>query len=199
MEADESCGDSCIRRAAPRRECRGHRDRLDLGVLYSGARASDRRSSVSRPVSPVAWNEAASQDLEHELHRLHEIWNSGDIASLKKYIIGDPVLPTFELDPLTHEAIKLSSKSELDAFVATTISAQGDRNLKTRLAEPITRCRATATWGVCTEECTVSYLRIDTDETVAVDHLRSTQIAVKTADGWQWIQWQMSDSSRRNQ
>lgn len=162
-----------------------------MNHMNHGALSAPRASGVP---SDIPWNEAASRELEVELHRLHEIWNTGDIASLKKFIIGDDVLPTFELDPRSHQAITLSSKEDLDRFVSNITTTQVNRNVVTRLDAPVVRCHATTTWGVCTEECTVNYDRADTGERLAVDKLRATQIAVKTADGWRWIQWHMSDT-----
>jgi len=140
----------------------------------------------------VQWDEAASLELERELHRLHDIWNSGDIASLRKYIIGDAVLPTFELNPRNHTPIKISSSADFDQFIADVISAQQDRNIVTELEHPGLRCRATTTWGICTEECTVNYKNASDGKRFATDKLRATQVAVRTPEGWRWIQWHMS-------
>lgn len=142
----------------------------------------------------LPWDEKYSKDLEVSLHELHEVWNTGDIAALKKYIIGDDVLPTFELDPRTHQPIRLGSKAELDEFVSKVATTQDDRNLVTELDPPTVRCRATATWGFCTEECSVKY-KAQSGELLGTDKLWSTQIAVNTEKGWRWVQWHMSDAT----
>ncbi len=139
----------------------------------------------------VQWDTKSSQDLEASLHHLHQIWNTGDFDALKKYIIGDDVTPTFELDPGTHKAIKLQSKADLDRFMTKVQTVQNESNVVTELDVPKVHCRATATWGYCTEECTVKYKK-KSGELVHVDELLSTQIAVNTKDGWRWIQWHMS-------
>jgi hypothetical protein len=143
----------------------------------------------------VVWSETASRELEAELHRLHEIWNEGNTRDLRKYIIGDEVLPTFELDP----------RSQSPNYVADTRgsrSLRGGRYPKSggpqphdQARQPTVRCRAMETWGICTEECTVYYNQAETGQRLATDNLRATQVAIKTADGWRWIQWHMSDSS----
>src|ERR1051325_3498441 len=79
----------------------------------------------------VQWDAEASRELEAEVHRLHKIWNSGDIASLKKYIIGDSVLPTFELEPNTHNPIKLQSKADFERFIGNVLTAESDTKLVT--------------------------------------------------------------------
>jgi hypothetical protein len=55
---------------------------------------------------------------------------------------------------------------------------------------PKMNCRATATFGVCTEECTVR-LKMP-DGTERVDHLFGTGTAIKTDGAWKWVQWHMS-------
>jgi hypothetical protein len=141
----------------------------------------------------VQWDEASSRELERELHRLHDIWNAGDIASLRKYIIGDAVLPTFELDPRNHTPITISSSADFDSFIANVIKVQKDSNIVAELEHPGLRCRATTTWGICTEECTVHYKNATDGKRIATDKLRATQVAVRTPEGWRWIQWHMSN------
>ncbi len=151
---------------------------------------------ASAPVSSdgLPWDEKYSRELEASLHELHEVWNTGDIAALKRYIIGDDLLPTFELDPRTHQATKLDSKAALDQFVSKVVTTQDNRNLVTELDPPKVHCRATSTWGVCTEECTVKY-KAHSGELLGTDRLWSTQVAVNTDKGWRWIQWHMSDAT----
>jgi len=151
------------------------------------------QASATERSGLVEWDAAASRSLEAELHRLHDIWNTGNIAALNQYVIGDAVLPTFELDPRTHRPIKLDSKGAIDDFIVQNVNTQADSSLVTELEHPAVRCRATATWGICTEECSVRYKR--DGETVAIDKLWSTQIAVMTDKGWRWIQWHMSNAS----
>jgi hypothetical protein len=162
--------------------------------MHDHAAAAAPMANQSARLNEIQWDEKASKDLEASLHKLHEIWNTGDIASLKQYIIGDSWIPTFELDPKTHQPIKLESKADLDGFIARTLTAQDDRKLVTELDMPKLRCRATATWGFCTEECSVKY-KAQTGELLGTDKLWSTQIAINTPEGWRWIQWHMSDAS----
>lgn len=148
------------------------------------------------PVGDVAWDAEASADLKRALHDLHETWNTGDISSLKEFMIGDDVLVTFELDPRTHRPIALTSKAEIDAFISNIDASQVEDNLVTKLDHPELRCRATATWGVCTEQCKVYFSDKETGDVVATDHLISTQVAVKVDGDWRWIQWHMSQAGR---
>ena len=140
---------------------------------------------------PVAWNEKASAELERTLHSMHEIWNSGDIKALKNMIVGDDVLVTFELDPDTHAPIRLRSKADIDRFVDNIVKAIDKDADLTQLEMPSLRCRATDSFGVCTEECTIHF-KDSAGKIVRTDKLWSTAVAVKYPDGWKWIQWHMS-------
>lgn len=171
-------------------------EKAPIATEISGSHAGHVAAAAVAPSGQsgeVEWDAKYAKDLEASLHHLHEIWNTGDIESLKKFIIGDDVTPTFELDPGTHKAIKLESKADFDRFISKVQTVQDDRNVVTELDMPKMHCRATATWGFCTEECTVKYKK-KSGELVGVDKLLSTQVAVNTKDGWRWIQWHMSDA-----
>lgn len=169
-------------------------EKASMASKHDHATAGPALPSLSTRAGEVQWDEKYSKELEASLHQLHEIWNTGDIASLKQFIIGDDFLPTFELDPRTHQPIKLESKADLDGFISKVLTTQDDRKLVTELDTPKVKCRATATWGFCTEECSVKY-KAQTGELLGTDKLWSTQIAINTAKGWRWIQWHMSDAS----
>lgn len=146
----------------------------------------------AEPVPTIAfeWDEAASRELEHELHRMHDVWNENKIKTLKGLMIGDDELVTFELDPETHQPVRLRSKRDIDNFVDQTVSVINKDGGSSELEMPALNCRATKTFGVCTEECKVHITKADGTE--FIDELWSTNVAVKTDQGWRWIQWHMS-------
>lgn len=167
-------------------------------LLAAAPAAADPHHGAAAPMAAAElagfkWDAAASADLEAELHRLHKLWNDGDIATLKTLIVGDPSLPTFELDVATHKPIRLVGKADIDRFIGQATTKDASSGIRVELENPVTACRATDGVGVCTEECTVRY-RDAKGSVVATDHLRSTQIAVKTEQGWRWIQWQMANT-----
>jgi hypothetical protein len=140
------------------------------------------------------WDEQASKELTAALHHTHEVANAGDIAALKQSYIGDNALVTFELDPDNATPIALRSKKEIDAHldrVSAGINAEGTLNLE----GPKMSCRATATFGVCTEECTVRLKKADGTE--HVDHFFGSGTAVKINGEWKWVQWHMSVGAPR--
>jgi len=135
------------------------------------------------------WDDTASKELMMALHHTHEVANAGDIEAVKKSYIGDNVLVTFELDPDNATPVALKSKKEIDAHlsrVSAAINSEGTLNLD----GPKMQCRATATFGICTEECTVRLKKPDGSE--HVDHFFGSSTAVKVGGEWKWVQWHMS-------
>jgi len=148
----------------------------------------------SKAKSTVQWDEQASKELMAALHRTHEEANAGDIAALKQSYIGDNALVTFELDPDNATPVALRSKKEIDAHldrVSAGINAEGTLTLD----GPKMSCRATASFGVCTEECTVRLKKADGSE--HVDHFFGSGTAVKVGGEWKWVQWHMSVGAPR--
>jgi hypothetical protein len=113
---------------------------------------------------------------------------------VKHSYIGDNALVTFELDPDNATPIALRGKKEIDAHldrVFAGIKAEGTLNLD----GPKMNCRATSTFGVCTEECTVRLKMADGSE--HVDHFFGSSTAVKVGGEWKWVQWHMSVGAPR--
>ncbi|HSR53292.1 MAG TPA: hypothetical protein VLV83_20905 [Acidobacteriota bacterium] len=158
---------------------------LVAGLAWAG--------SSSAPDTSVDWDPEATQELQKALHEMHHIWNTGDITGLKKQIIGDDVLVTFELDPVTHKPIRLGSKKDLWSFVDDIVDDIEQESAISFLGKPVLNCRATDSFGVCTEECSVKVSMPSGVE--EHHHLWSTATAVKLADGWKFIQWHMSIGS----
>ena len=139
------------------------------------------------------WDDQASKELMAALHHTHEVANAGDIKAVKESYLGDSALVTFELNP-DNTPVALRSKKEIDAHldrVSTGINAEGTLNLD----GPKMNCRATATFGVCTEECTVRLKKADGTE--QVDHFFGSGTAVKIGGEWKWVQWHMSVGAPR--
>src|SRR5262245_25953234 len=72
------------------------------------------------PAGGDIWNARASAELTTALHKMHEVWDTGDIRVLKQVVLGDDTLVTFELDPKTHTPIRLASKNDLFFFKQET-------------------------------------------------------------------------------
>lgn len=151
-------------------------------------------NTIGTAKDTAQWDEAASKELTAALHHTHEVANAGDIKTLKQSYIGDDRLVTFELDPDNATPVSLRSKTEIDAHldkVNTGLSEQGTLFLD----GPKMNCRATPTFGVCTEECTVRLKKPDGTE--QVDHFFGSGTAVKVGGEWKWVQWHMSVGAPR--
>lgn len=174
------------------------RSGMTLALVFLAAATllwvANAQTAGSRAKDTVKWDEQASKELMAALHRTHEEANAGDIAALKQSYIGDNALVTFELDPDNATPVALRSKQEIDAHldrVSAGINAEGTLTLD----GPKMNCRATATFGVCTEECTVRLKKSDGSE--HVDHFFGSGTAVKMGGEWKWVQWHMSVGSPR--
>lgn len=142
----------------------------------------------------VQWDDRASKELAAALHHTHEVANSGDIKALKKLMIGDDALVTFELASDQMTPVPLRGKAEIDKHLDAVnegVSAAGTLSLDM----PKMNCRATGTFGVCTEECTVRLKKADGSE--QVDHFFGTGTAVKLNGEWKWVHWHMSVGGQR--
>jgi hypothetical protein len=139
------------------------------------------------------WNPRTAVELTEAMHRMHTVWDSGNQAALKAVILGDDALVTFELDPKTHEPIRLASKGALDKFVDEIVSDQRATNATFRLETPVVNCKGLDNFGVCTEECVVHVTM--PNGVKEVHRLWSTATAVKHQGEWKWIQWHMSNAA----
>ena len=138
----------------------------------------------------VQWDAKASAEVAHALHQMHEMWNRGDMEAVKNVIAGDSALVTFELSADNKTPIALRSRDEILAFMKKVTVETGADGTQYKMDMPTMNCRATASFGVCTEECTVHLMR--NDKTIRTDKLFGTSVAVKHSDGWKWVQWHMS-------
>jgi hypothetical protein len=139
---------------------------------------------------PVEWSSQASAEVAHALHEMHEMWNRGDMEAVRKVIAGDDVLVTFDLESDNKSAVALRSRDEILAFMARVETDTGQAGTSYEMEMPKMNCRATGAIGICTEECRVHLKR--SGETVRIDKLFGTSVAVKYPDGWKFIQWHMS-------
>jgi len=171
--------------------CGGISVALALAAAMALWIASPRRGTAK---DTAQWDDKESRELMAALHHSHDVANAGDIEALKQAYIGDHGLVTFELDPDNATPVALRSKKEIDAHlsrVSAGINAQGTLFLD----GPKMKCRATETFGICTEECTVRLKKADGTE--QVDHFFGSGTAVKIGGEWKWVQWHMSVGAPR--
>jgi len=157
-------------------------------VVFSAASAV--AASDSLTPATVQWDAKATQEVAHSLHYMHQVWNAGDMEAVKKVIAGDDVLVTFELGADNKTPVTLRSREEIIAFMKGVDTQTANVGENYEMEMPKMNCRATSTFGVCTEECSVHLVK--QGKTERVDKLFGTAVAVKYPDGWKWIQWHMS-------
>ncbi|HEX8185791.1 MAG TPA: nuclear transport factor 2 family protein [Blastocatellia bacterium] len=166
---------------------------LAMTILFTAGAlfmVAPQTTSGDSPKSPVKWDDRAAQELTKEFHQIHHLWNSGDIEALKKKMIGDDVLITFELGSDNRTGVTLRSREDVSKFIDKIAKESSGTEGTYWLDMPKMNCRATSDFGVCTEECTVYFKKTAGGE--KVDKLFGTAVAVKYPDGWKWIQWHMS-------
>src|SRR5262245_38493856 len=97
---------------------------ITASLLLTGTLGAGGASKASTHNGPNArpWNDAASRELAAALHHLHEVANSDDRVELKRLILGDEALTTFELTGNNRTPVTLRSKLEIDAFIEGTVS-----------------------------------------------------------------------------
>ena len=160
-----------------------------LVLLTAGTLAwSAKPTSSSTAGGAVEWNAGTAKDLATAFHHLHMAWNEGDYTTVKKLIVGDDALVTFDIGD-DAKPVALRSKKDIDAFFDGLVKNAASERGTYVLDMPQMNCRATQNFGVCTEECTVHY---KVGKTERIDHFFGTGVAVKQADGWKWIQYHIS-------
>jgi len=140
----------------------------------------------------VNWNAAEGKALEQELIKLHEALNAMDLDAIKREVIGDDVLVTFDVDPDTLKPIKLTSQDDIIRYTQRFFDSLKKTGATSKAEHPMIACRATSTFGACTEECKVKLILADGSQ--QEQQLRATVLAVKQGGNWKFIQWHMSEA-----
>lgn len=140
--------------------------------------------------SNVEWDDQAAEEVRLMLRRMHRAWNEGDLESMKRYVMEDGFVGTFELTA-DEEPVVLESRQELLAFIGNLVA-----NVNTSGAHAETsprsshRVLATSTFAICTEESDLIERYPDGSRYV-LPH-RGTSVLAKTVDGWKFVHWHVS-------
>lgn len=142
------------------------------------------------PTQTVHWDDKAADEVAHLLHRMHQAWNDGDLDFIKRSVADEGFVGTFELTGNEQPAV-LNSRQELLAFVEKLIADQNASGSRTEASPNRThQVRATSTFAICTEECDLIERQADGSRHV-LPH-RGTSALAKTADGWKFVHWHVS-------
>jgi hypothetical protein len=151
------------------------------------------KAALAAPADPaqtVQWDENAGEEVMMLLHRMHHAWNDGDLDFIKRSVAEEGFVGTFELTGDETPAV-LNSRQELVAFVERLVTDMKTTGVRTEASPNRThQVRATSTFAICTEECDLIERHPDGSRHV-LPH-RGTSALAKTADGWKFVHWHVS-------
>jgi ketosteroid isomerase-like protein len=163
-------------------------------TITGGAATKGEKAQVSEADDAVMRRDVRAENaIIESMHRLHIAFDNRDIVTISDYIADDDFLFVYELDP-SGRPVKLNSKAELLAWLHNMFKEFGQQNARTEAREPVMTARATATFGMVTEECKLKILM--PDGTIQLEALRATAVARKGHDGWKFTHWHMSPSAQ---
>lgn len=168
---------------------------LGIGAAVASAAtfAGNAAFAATAPVDPgktVQWDATAEEEVMVLLHRMHHAWNDGDLEFIKRSVADEGFVGTFELTG-NEQAAVLNSRQELVAFIEKLVADQVASGARAEASPNRThQVRATATFAICTEECDLVERQADGSRHV-VPH-RGTSALAKTADGWKFVHWHVS-------
>lgn len=169
------------------------RNILGIGAAVASAVFAGKASLAAAPLGggeTVQWDEAAAEEVAALLHHMHHAWNAGDLAFIRQSVAEEGFVGTFELTG-NEQAAVLNSRQELLAFVEKLIADQNASGSRTEASPNRShQVRATSTFAICTEECDLIERQADGSRH-ALPH-RATSALAKTADGWKFVHWHVS-------
>ncbi|MFD4673334.1 nuclear transport factor 2 family protein [Lentzea sp. NPDC058450] len=134
-------------------------------------------------------DEAAELEVRGFLADLQVAYSRGDIDYILNTIADD--FTTYELIAVNGVPLKITGRENMREYLTTLFPTSTDSQIKTIFA---TQAVATKTLGLVNEEGDVIITRADHKEH---QPLYSSALAVKTADGWKWRHWHMSEAGPR--
>lgn len=134
------------------------------------------------------WDDASARELLTLQGELNGAWANGDLELIKNSLADDAFVTSFHLDARAQPAA-LKSKDELLAFAGQVFADIKQRGGMVTIVPRGTECRATGTFGVCTNEFD---LKMNFGEKTEMLSFRATSVSRKRPDGWKIIHWHSS-------
>ncbi|SMC51922.1 SnoaL-like domain-containing protein [Lentzea albidocapillata] len=131
----------------------------------------------------------AELEIRGFLADLQVAYSRGDIDYIVNTIADE--FTTYELVAVNGRPLKVTGRENMRTYLSTLFPTSTDTQVKTIFA---TQAIATPTLGLVNEEGDVIITRADHKEH---QPLYSSALAVKTADGWKWRHWHMSEAGPR--
>lgn len=164
-----------------------------IGAAVASAAALAGRPAFAAPApsaSVVEWDKKAEKEVLTLLHHMHHAWNDGDVEFIKGAVADEGFVGTFELTG-DENPVVLTSRGELIAFVEKLVGEIKASGSKTEASPNRTHeVRATSTFAICTEQCDLIESHADGSRSI-LPH-RGTSALAKTADGWKFVHWHVS-------
>lgn len=132
----------------------------------------------------------AEGEIRGFLAELQEAYSRGDINYILDTLADE--FTTYELVAVNGKPVVIREKAKMREYLETLFPASGENQVKSITANQVV---ATSTLGLINEEGDVVISRPDT--TKEHQPLRSSALAVRTADGWKWRHWHMSEAGPR--
>lgn len=166
---------------------------LGIGAAVASVATFTGKAALAAPIDPtrtVQWDDKAAEEVMALLHHMHHAWNDGDLEFISRAVADEGFVGTFELTGDEQPAV-LNSRQELLAFVEKLIADQNASGSRTEASPNRShQVRATSTFAICTEECDLIERQADGSRHV-LPH-RGTSALAKTADGWKFVHWHVS-------
>jgi hypothetical protein len=135
-------------------------------------------------------DQRAELEIRGFLAELQEAYSRGDIDYILDSLADE--FTTYELVAVNGRPVVIREKAKMREYLQTLFPASGENQVKTISANQVV---ATSTLGLINEEGDVVIARSDT--TKEHQPLRSSALAVRTAAGWKWRHWHMSEAGPR--
>jgi hypothetical protein len=166
---------------------------LGIGAAFASVATFGDKSAMAAPIDPlktVKWDKSAEKEVLELLHHMHHAWNEGDLGFIRKSVAEDGFIGTFELTG-DEEAAVLNSRDDLVIFVERLFKEQIKSGARTEASPNRShQVLATETFAICTEQCDL--IERHSDGTKHVLPHRATSVLAKSADGWKFVHWHVS-------
>lgn len=162
--------------------------RKHLALLW-GLGCVEATPTPSMPTETTAqWDDAAAQELRAAMEASNQAWARGDIEAISATVAEDGFLPSYDLD-MMGRPISFRSRAELLDFAKGMVAQLNQQSMTMEMQTKAIECRATAAFGVCTNEFDTIINAGGKTETWS---FRGTGTGRKGPSGWQWTHWHAS-------
>jgi len=166
---------------------------VGIGAAIASVAAFSGKTALAAPADPsrtVQWDDNAAKEVMLLMHRMHQAWNDGDLDFMRRFIAEEGFVGIFELTA-DEQPVVFNSRQELLAFIEKLVADVNTSGAQTETSPRRShQVLATSTFAICTEESDLIERHADGSRYV-LPH-RGTSALAKTADGWKFVHWHVS-------